>query len=61
MNLDIIMKRRVRKLRMCILVFGFFSCYFGSFLVYNRDVIFDMVKIGDFYYLEGIELGSYSG
>lgn len=61
MNLDIIMKRRARKLRLCILVSGLLSCYLGSFLVYNRDAIFDMAKTGDFHHLEGIELGSHSG
>ena len=60
MNLDVIMKRRTRKLRLCILVSGLLSCYVGSFLVYNRDVIFNTAGAGDFH-LEGLELNSHSG
>ena len=60
MNLDVIMKRRTRKLRLCILVSGLLSCYVGSFLVYNRDVIFNTVGAGDLH-LEGLEFNSHSG
>ncbi|XP_062589037.1 sodium/potassium/calcium exchanger 2-like [Saccostrea cucullata] len=55
MNLDVIMKRRTRKLRLCVLASGLLSCYLGSFLVFNREAIFNIAHTND-YLVEGLEL-----
>ncbi|XP_048732813.1 sodium/potassium/calcium exchanger 2-like [Ostrea edulis] len=55
MNLDIVMRRRTRKLRLCILVSGLLTCYVGSFLVLNRNSLFDTAQTNGLQ-VEGIEL-----